>query len=109
MSLELMQAFKDLRTERQLQSVANDWKAVPQWVFCDRHGRMLHHNAVPKAFHALLESAGSVASGSMTSGIPLHRFSCSRAKVPVYVKEQMGHSCIQVTVDEYGHLIPGRE
>ena len=24
----------------------------------------------------------------------------------VYVKEQMGHSSIQVTVDEYGHLIP---
>jgi hypothetical protein len=24
----------------------------------------------------------------------------------VYVKEQMGHSSIQVTVDLYGHLIP---
>ncbi len=26
---------------------------------------------------------------------------------PAYVKEQMGHSSIQVTVDIYGHLIPG--
>lgn len=26
---------------------------------------------------------------------------------PVYVKEQMGHCSIQVTVDLYGHLIPG--
>ena len=26
---------------------------------------------------------------------------------PVYVKEQMGHSSIQITVDCYGHLIPG--
>jgi hypothetical protein len=25
----------------------------------------------------------------------------------VYVKEQMGHGSIQVTVDIYGHLIPG--
>ena len=25
----------------------------------------------------------------------------------VYVKEQMGHSSIQATVDTYGHLIPG--
>ena len=25
----------------------------------------------------------------------------------VYVNEQMGHSSIQVTVDIYGHLIPG--
>ena len=27
----------------------------------------------------------------------------------VYVKEQMGHSSIQVTVDIYGHLIPGAD
>ena len=26
---------------------------------------------------------------------------------PVYVKEQMGHSSIAITVDLYGHLIPG--
>ena len=26
---------------------------------------------------------------------------------PVYVKEQLGHSSIDVTVDIYGHLIPG--
>ena len=26
-----------------------------------------------------------------------------------YVKEQMGHSSIQVTVDIYGHLIPGSD
>jgi integrase-like protein len=26
---------------------------------------------------------------------------------PQYVKEQMGHHSIQVTVDIYGHLIPG--
>ena len=25
----------------------------------------------------------------------------------MYVKEQLGHSSIQVTVDIYGHLIPG--
>jgi integrase len=27
----------------------------------------------------------------------------------VYVKEQMGHSSIQVTVDTYGHLVPGAQ
>jgi len=26
---------------------------------------------------------------------------------PAYVKEQLGHASIQVTVDVYGHLIPG--
>lgn len=27
----------------------------------------------------------------------------------VYVKDQMGHSSIQVTVDTYGHLVPGAD
>ena len=27
--------------------------------------------------------------------------------MPVYVKEQLGHSSIKITVDIYGHLIPG--
>jgi integrase len=31
----------------------------------------------------------------------------SQGESPAYVKEQMGHSSIQVTVDIYGHLIPG--
>ena len=26
---------------------------------------------------------------------------------PAYVKEQMGHSSIKITVETYGHLIPG--
>jgi integrase len=54
MSLELAQAFKDLRTERQLQTVASDWKTMPQCVFCNAQGRMLHHNVVRKAFHDVL-------------------------------------------------------
>lgn len=30
----------------------------------------------------------------------------SQGESPVYVKEQLGHSSIQMTVDIYGHLIP---
>jgi integrase len=30
-----------------------------------------------------------------------------RGENPLYVKEQLGHSSIQVTIDRYGHLIPG--
>ena len=30
----------------------------------------------------------------------------SNGESPVYVKEQLGHSSIQMTVDVYGHLIP---
>src|SRR5205823_12696546 len=44
-------------------------------------------------FHDLRHTFGSLL---IQSGAPI-----------VYVKEQMGHSSIQVTVDIYGHLIPG--
>jgi hypothetical protein len=35
---------------------------------------------------------------------------CDRRSASLtYVKEQMGHSSIQITVDTYGHLIPGAD
>jgi len=44
------------------------------------------------------------------AGSPRHTF-CSRlianGESLAYIKEQMGHSSIQVTVDLYGHLVPG--
>jgi hypothetical protein len=43
----------------------------------------------------------------MTCGIPSPSLLLQQGESPVYVKEQMGHSSIQVTVDLYGHLIPG--
>lgn len=36
-----------------------------------------------------------------------HTFASLLLQSPVYVKDQMGHCSIQVTVDLYGHLIPG--
>jgi integrase len=44
-------------------------------------------------FHDLRHTFGAML---IAAGAPLN-----------YVKEQMGHASIQVTVDTYGHLIPG--
>jgi integrase len=30
-----------------------------------------------------------------------------RAEPLTYIKEQLGHSSIKITVDVYGHLVPG--
>jgi len=43
----------------------------------------------------------------MTCGHTFASLLLQQGESPVYVKEQMGHSSIQVTVDLYGHLIPG--
>ena len=44
---------------------------------------------------------GSGVAGSTTCGTP------TRHESPVYVEDQLGHSSIKVTVDLYGHLVPG--
>ena len=64
-------------------------------------------NLVHRVWHPLLEKAGlrrvrfhdlrhTYASDLIQSGESL-----------AYVKEQLGHSSIQITVDLYGHLVPG--
>jgi integrase len=108
MSLELLRALTDLRTERQLEAAANGWKEIPDWVFCNAIGGLLDPDNLRKRVFASLLTA---------SGLRRIRFHDLRhtfaslllqqGESPVYVKEQMGHSSIQVTVDLYGHLIPG--
>ena len=68
---------------------------------------MLHHNAVRKAFHRLLKSVGLRRVRFHDLRHTFASLLLQQGESPVYVKEQMGHSSIQVTVDEYGHLIPG--
>jgi integrase len=43
----------------------------------------------------------------MIYGIRSLLYSLSREKGLVYVKDQLGHSSIKITVDTYGHLVPG--
>ena len=107
MSLALTQAFKDSHAMRQLEAVANGWSDPPVWVFCDRQGKPLFHNTLRKLFHRLTKAAG-------VRPIRFHDLRHTFASLllrqgesPVYVKEQLGHASIQITVDCYGHLIPG--
>ena len=108
MSAELRQALRDLQTERQLEAAANGWKQTPVWVFCNENGDLLDgDNVRHRVFYYVLDKA-------KLRKIRFHDLRHTYASLllqqnesPVYVKEQMGHSSIQVTVDIYGHLIPG--
>ncbi len=107
MSLELTQALKDLYMDRQLEASTQGTSKIPQWVFCDERGQLLHHNTLRKVFHRLLQAAGL---RQVRFHDLRHTFASlllQQGESLVYVKEQMGHSSIQVTVDLYGHLIPG--
>ncbi len=108
MSRELAQALKDLQTEQQIEAAARAWPEIPSWVFCSEVGGLLHpHNVRDRIFYGLLTKA-------KLRKVRFHDLRHSFASLllqngesPVYVKDQMGHSSIQVTVDLYGHLIPG--
>jgi integrase len=106
LSRELTGTLEALQLSRQ-QEAATKGKEPSQWVFCDAHGKPLHQNWIRLQFFKLLKRAG-------VRQVRFHDLRHSFASLllqngesPVYVKDQMGHSSIQVTVDLYGHLIPG--
>lgn len=79
----------------------------PEWVFPTDEGTALDTANLRKAFLSTLKKAGlrhirfhdlrhAFASWLIGAGESL-----------AYVKEQLGHHSIQITVDTYGHLIPG--
>ena len=82
-------------------------RSMPERVFINPEGGELQASSVVKPYRRILAKAGlrrirfhdlrhSFASALLANGEPL-----------AYVKEQMGHSSIQITVDVYGHLEPG--
>lgn len=105
MSRELGQTLKDLHTEQQIEAAARGWKEVPQWVFTSETGGLLHPNNLrDRVFYGLLNRAGL---RQIRFHDLRHTFASlllQQGESLIYVKEQMGHSSIQVTVEDFaGH------
>ena len=109
MSRELRRALIELRDKRLLESFLKGENDISdELVFLSPDGAILDpDNLYHRYFQPVLTKAGlrkiSLHDLRHTFGSLLVQ---SGASI-VYVKEQMGHSSIQVTVDIYGHLIPG--
>jgi integrase len=107
LSDDLGRVLDTLRTRRK-----EDWfrqaKSMPEWVFCTEDGNFVNeHNFRARKFYPFVRS------GKLRR-FRLHDLRHTYASImlqngesPAYVKEQMGHYSIQMTVDTYGHLIPG--
>ena len=108
MSLQLAEVLKTLRLERKKEALRQGRPDIGERVFCLDKGEALDvSNVRARVFHKCLEKAG-------LRRVRLHDLRHSFASLLlaqgeslVYVKEQMGHSSIRVTVDVYGHLVPG--
>ena len=106
MSLELTQVLKELLLDRQLEAAAGT--AVMPWVFPNTDGGLTHaNNLTGKVFYGLLRKAGLRRVRFHDLRHCLASPLLQQGESPVYIKEQLGHSSIQITVDLYGHLIPG--
>jgi integrase len=86
---------------------------MPEWVFCSEDGNfMSEYNFRTRKFYPLFKKKEGEDNSLELRQIRLHDLGHSYANLMLqqretYVKEQMGHHSIQVTIDLYGHLIPG--
>ncbi len=109
LSRELRRALIELRDKRLLEAYLKGRNDISEeLVFRSHEGTILDpDNLYHRVFLPVLAKAG-------IRKIRLHDLRHTFGSLLlqngasiVYVKEQMGHSSIQVTVDIYGHLIPG--
>ena len=108
MSRQLTETLKALLLERKRETLKNGWGEVPPWVFVNETGGMLDGDNLRRRVHSgILKKAG-------LRYVRLHDLRHTFASLLIqngeslaYVKEQLGHHSIQITVDTYGHLVPG--
>lgn len=105
MSDQLIGAMGSLHTERKREALQEGCGEVVETVF-HRDGKPMEQNYIRRVFKRILVQAG-------LREIRLHDIRHTFASLllsdgasPVFVKEQLGHTSIQMTVDIYGHLIP---
>jgi len=108
MSPQLADTLKALKTERKREAMARGWGEVPERVFVNEAGKVIDEwNLRGRIFYKALAKAGM-------RRIRIHDLRHTFASMLIqngeslaYVRDQLGHGSIQITVDIYGHLVPG--
>ena len=107
-SLILAGTLRELRARRREEGLAKGWQPLPEWVFVNENGRPIWKSDFERRiFHKALEKAGL---RRIRFHDLRHTFASrllQNGESVVYVKDQLGHHSIKVTVDVYGHLVPG--
>ena len=77
------------------------------WLFTTPVGTQLDPSNLRKVFHALLTKAELRRIRFHDARHTYATLLIEQGESLAYVKDQLGHSSIQITVDTYGHLVPG--
>jgi integrase len=107
MSKQLTETLIGLRRQRKLDTLKQGWRQMPDWIFINNRGEPLDiNNWRKRVFYRALEKAG-------LRRIRIHDLRHTYASLLIqageslpYVRDQLGHHSISVTVDIYGHLAP---
>lgn len=107
MSLQLTETLKSHKLKAKQDALKNGRGALCEWVFVNKAGNPVDiNNWRKRVFHKALEKAG-------LRQIRVHDLRHTYASLLiqageslVYVRDQLGHHSIKVTVDIYGHLSP---
>ena len=108
MSEQLTDVLQRLQTQRKAETLSRGWPEIPAWVFCSTTGGLLNkENLRTRVFYRCLSKAG-------VRHVRIHDLRHTYASLLIqqgeslaYIRDQLGHHSIQVTVDIYGHLVPG--
>jgi len=105
MSDQLVDALKRLETIRKKEALKAG-QGEPIEIIFHRNNDYMDQKYIRRIFKRILKKAGM---REQKPHIMRHTFASlllSNSESMVYVKEQLGHSSIEITVDIYGHLIP---
>jgi integrase len=107
MSRQLTECLLNLREQRKIESLTNGFAKIPEWVFVTDAGRPLIAN------HWRTDVFGKALERAKLRKIRIHDLRHTYASLLIqakeslaYVRDQLGHHSIKVTVDIYGHLAP---
>jgi integrase len=122
MSTQLANCLDDLLSKRRAEALREEMKkpaeerrdaativneVMEDWLFQTPVGTQVDPSNLRKLFNRLLTDAKMRRVRFHDLRHTFGSLLLQNGESPAYVKEQMGHSSIQVTVDIYGHLVPG--
>jgi len=105
MSDQLTSVLKDLVTVRKKEALKSGRGQMPDLLFSE-DGKIWEQNYIRRVHERILRKAGLRRITVHTLRHSYASLLLSQGESPAYVKEQLGHHSIQMTVDIYGHLIP---
>ena len=109
MSKQLTGTLRELLYQRKIEKLKNGWEHLPKFTFVTEKGKPVLNTSHwrIKFFDKAVEESKI---RRITPHILRHTYASlliQAGESLVYIKDQLGHHSIKVTVDIYGHLVPG--